>query len=71
MSSITIAPPPKTAGPPLQKETTAGNYFVANYPPFAFWKQEHIPNFLALLDRPPGAASSSPDPRSHTPDPRP
>ena len=32
MSTITIAPPPKTAGPPMQKETTAGNYFVANYP---------------------------------------
>ncbi len=53
MSSITIAPPPKTAGPPLQKETTAGNYFVANYPPFAFWKQEAIADFQAALDRPP------------------
>jgi oxygen-independent coproporphyrinogen III oxidase len=53
MSTITIAPPPKTAGPPIQKETTAGNYFVANYPPFAFWKQEHIADFLAALERPP------------------
>lgn len=53
MSSITIAPPPKTAGPPIQKETTAGNYFVANYPPFAFWKQEAIPEFQAALERPP------------------
>ncbi len=53
MSSITIAPPPKTAGPPIQKETTAGNYFVANYPPFAFWKQEAIPEFEAALERPP------------------
>ncbi len=53
MSSITIAPPPKTAGPPIQKETTAGNYFVANYPPFAFWKQEAIPEFEAALDMPP------------------
>ena len=49
MSSITIAPPPKTAGPPIQKETTAGNYFVANYPPFAFWKQEAVPEFAAAL----------------------
>lgn len=57
MSSITIAPPPKTAGPPIQKETTAGNYFVANYPPFAFWKPEHIPDFEAALDRPPNAAT--------------
>ena len=53
MSSITIAPPPKTAGPPIQKETTAGNYFVANYPPFAFWKQEAVPEFAAALEMPP------------------
>ncbi len=54
MSTIIIAPPPaKSAGPPIQKETTAGNYFVANYPPFAFWKEEAIPEFLAALERPP------------------
>ncbi len=53
MNTITIAPPPKTAGPPIQKETTAGNYFVANYPPFAFWKAEAIPDFHAALDRAP------------------
>lgn len=58
MSSITIAPPPKTAGPPIQKETTAGNYFVANYPPFAFWKPEYIPDFEAALDRPPDRADT-------------
>ncbi len=55
MSSITIAPPPATAGPPIQTETTAGNYFVANYPPFAFWKQEAIADFNAALDRAPVA----------------
>lgn len=55
MSSITIAPPPagKAPAPPIQKETTAGNYFVANYPPFAFWKQEQVPDFEAALNRPP------------------
>ncbi|MEN9675738.1 MAG: hypothetical protein RIS76_1634, partial [Verrucomicrobiota bacterium] len=58
MSSITIAPPPKTAGPPIQKETTAGNYFVANYPPFAFWKPEHLPEFEAALERPPDYADT-------------
>ena len=57
MSSITIAPPPKTAGPPIQKETTAGNYFVANYPPFAFWTPEHLPEFESALDRPPAAGT--------------
>ena len=53
MNTITIAPPPKTAGPPIHHETTAGNYFVANYPPFAFWKAEAIPDFHAALDRAP------------------
>jgi oxygen-independent coproporphyrinogen-3 oxidase len=54
MSTITIAPPPaRPAGPPIQKETTAGNYFVANYPPFGFWKAEAVPEFEAALERPP------------------
>ena len=38
-----------TATPPLRHETTAGNYFVANYPPFAFWKPEFIPQFENAL----------------------
>ena len=49
---VTVAPPSPPAGPPLQKETTAGNYFVANYPPFAFWKPEAVPGFLEALERP-------------------
>ncbi len=53
MSTITIAPPPPPSGPPLQKETVAGNYFVANYPPFAAWKSDRIPEFLEGLGRPP------------------
>src|SRR6478609_5062656 len=46
-------PAPKanaTVIPPLRHETTAGNYFVANYPPFAFWKPEFIPQFEAALN---------------------
>lgn len=39
--------------PPLRHETTAGNYFVANYPPFAFWKPELVPQFMEVLDHPP------------------
>ncbi len=39
--------------PPLRHETTAGNYFVANYPPFAFWKPEFVPEFFEALERPP------------------
>ena len=25
----------------LEEETTAGNYFVSNYPPYSFWSPEH------------------------------
>ncbi|HVY68569.1 MAG TPA: coproporphyrinogen-III oxidase family protein [Verrucomicrobiae bacterium] len=54
MSTINIAPPPATpAAPPIQKETTVGNYFVSNYPPFAYWKPEFLPEFEAALRRPP------------------
>lgn len=53
MSTTTTAPQPTPAKPVFQRETTAGNYFVANYPPFAFWKKEAVPDFLAALERPP------------------
>jgi oxygen-independent coproporphyrinogen-3 oxidase len=36
-----------------QEKTGLGNYFVANYPPFSAWKAEHVPDALAVLDRPP------------------
>lgn len=34
----------------MRHETTAGNYFVANYPPFAFWKPEFVPQFESALE---------------------
>ena len=43
------ATPSNNAAPPLRHDTTAGNYFVANYPPFAFWKPEFVPQFEAAL----------------------
>src|SRR5438034_6275997 len=49
--ALTVKPP----APPLQKETTVGNYFVANYPPFAFWKPDAVTDFYQALDRPPKA----------------
>jgi oxygen-independent coproporphyrinogen-3 oxidase len=50
----TIAPPPETAkAPPLEKQTTVGNYFVSNYPPFSFWKPEFAGQLDAALDQPP------------------
>ncbi|MFT4638474.1 MAG: oxygen-independent coproporphyrinogen-3 oxidase [Verrucomicrobiales bacterium] len=42
---------------PLEKseeleETEVGNYFVANYPPFSFWKPEYKSVIEEVLDRP-------------------
>ena len=34
-------------------ETSAGNYFVSNYPPYSFWKSEFAGEALAALERPP------------------
>jgi len=45
MNTAAIHPVPPT--PPLQKETTVGNYFVSNYPPYSFWKPERIGELLA------------------------
>ena len=28
---------------PAEEATEAGNYFVANYPPFSFWSPDHVP----------------------------
>ena len=33
--------------------TTAGNYFVSNYPPYSFWKSDRVGEALAAMDRPP------------------
>jgi oxygen-independent coproporphyrinogen-3 oxidase len=38
-----------------QEKTGLGNYFVANYPPFSFWKPTHLPQARAALE-------SAPDP---------
>jgi oxygen-independent coproporphyrinogen-3 oxidase len=36
-----------------QEKTGLGNYFVANYPPFSFWKPAHLPDAMAALNSPP------------------
>jgi oxygen-independent coproporphyrinogen-3 oxidase len=36
-----------------QEKTGLGNYFVANYPPFSFWKPSHLPEAEQALRRPP------------------
>src|SRR5438874_12502570 len=52
MNTTTVAPETPKA-PPLEKQTTVGNYFVSNYPPFSFWKPEFVPEVMAALERPP------------------
>ena len=41
----------------VHDETTAGNYFVSNYPPYSFWTQQHATEAYAALDRPAGAGT--------------
>src|SRR6201981_3888747 len=36
-----------------QEKTGLGNYFVANYPPFSFWKPAHLAEAEAALHRGP------------------
>jgi len=38
---------------PVEKETTVGNYFVSNYPPFSFWRPEYLEEVTSALARPP------------------
>jgi oxygen-independent coproporphyrinogen-3 oxidase len=36
-----------------QEKTGLGNYFIANYPPFSFWKPSYLPEALAAVNSPP------------------
>src|SRR5499427_7040866 len=40
-----------------QEKTGLGNYFVANYPPFSFWKPAHLADALSALHSPPQAGT--------------
>ena len=42
----------ETSTSTTSSDTQAGNYFVANYPPFSFWGEEDIPCIDALLNSP-------------------
>jgi oxygen-independent coproporphyrinogen-3 oxidase len=52
-----VQPAVGLAGAPVSvaapKETTVGNYFVANYPPFGFWKPEHVGALRDVMGRAP------------------
>ncbi len=43
----------ETASANVTEETTAGNYFISNYPPYSFWNQEQVSQAHEALDRPP------------------
>src|SRR5215216_6188852 len=36
-----------------QEKTGLGNYFIANYPPFSFWKPTYLADALAAVNSPP------------------
>lgn len=40
-----------------QERTGLGNYFIANYPPFSFWKPEYVTAARDVLNRPPKPAT--------------
>ena len=39
--------------PSQQEKTGLGNYFIANYPPFSFWKPNHLADAERVLQQPP------------------
>src|SRR5437899_2165095 len=42
----------------LEEETTVGNYFISNYPPYSFWTRDHVSEAHAALERPPVPATA-------------
>lgn len=53
MSTLVLPPPDQASTVAIEKQTTVGNYFVSNYPPFSFWKPELLGDFRSALERPP------------------
>jgi oxygen-independent coproporphyrinogen-3 oxidase len=49
--SVTSPKPPQS--PPLETQTTVGNYFVSNYPPFSFWKTDFVDEVNSAMERAP------------------
>jgi len=39
--------------PAAKDETTAGSYFISNYPPYSFWNSQYVGEAQAALDRAP------------------
>ena len=57
MSTLVLPPPEQGGTVAIEKQTTVGNYFVSNYPPFSFWKPELLGDFRDALERPPRAGN--------------
>lgn len=55
MTKAPAQSPPQTTAE--GQETTVGNYFVSNYPPFSFWRREALDEVEAALDRPPAGST--------------
>src|SRR6185437_11154921 len=53
MSTLVLPAPVGDSTVPIEKQTTVGNYFVSNYPPFSFWKPELARDFYRALDQEP------------------
>ncbi len=60
MNTTTTAQAETPKAPPLEKQTTVGNYFVSNYPPFSFWKPEFMPEVYAAMERSPSTLNLQP-----------
>lgn len=69
MSTVPITPSSPGRPPPVARETTVGNYFVSNYPPFAYWKPEFVPDLVAALERPPTVSAAVPGATAPAPPP--
>ena len=41
-----------------QEKTGLGNYFIANYPPFSYWKPQHLAAAQTALDSAPAEKST-------------
>lgn len=44
--------------PVLETQTTVGNYFVSNYPPFSFWRSDSVDEVTAAMGREPESGTT-------------
>lgn len=49
---MTTRPPDAQTAANDPNQTTVGNVFVSNYPPYSFWSADHVPALLSRLEKP-------------------